>query len=291
MVVMGSANMDLVVQVERHPMPGETVFGDSLTSIAGGKGLNQAVACARAGGRVEFVGAVGSDEYGDQLLDVLRSEGIGVAGVRRVSGPTGTAHIRVDPAGQNSIVVVAGANAQVGPEVTAAMPEGAGWLLTQLEVPLGAVQAALEWCRERQIKTVLTPAPVLPLDPELLGLVDLLVPNQFEACQLTGVNDAELAAAKLSELVTDVVVTLGAEGSVWASGGRVRHREPAREAQVVDTTAAGDTFLGVLVGRLSGGVEMPEAMRWAAAAAAIGVSRPGASASMPTMAEVIALLA
>ncbi|PKQ31206.1 MAG: ribokinase [Actinobacteria bacterium HGW-Actinobacteria-2] len=292
LIVLGSANMDLVVKLTRHPAPGETVFGDSLTTVAGGKGLNQAVAGARAGAPVRFVGAVGRDEFGQRLVAGLRAEGIDTTGVQQVDQPTGTAHISVDRAGQNSIVVVSGANASLTPQVLDGLEPGAAeWLLTQLEVPLDTVAAALDWCHHHGVRAVLTPAPVLTLDASLLAKVDLLVPNEFEACQLAGLDDPQQAALALSRSCRDVVVTLGSRGSVWATDGELRHRQPALTVAAVDTTAAGDTFVGLLVTQLSQGATMPQAMEWAAAGAAISVSRAGASASMPTRAEIDALLA
>lgn len=291
LLVLGSANMDLVVNVARHPEPGETVFGDWFTTIPGGKGLNQAVAAARMGARVSFVGAVGRDPYGDRLIELLGTAGIDTTAVLRSELSTGTAHITVDGRGRNSIVVVSGANTELTPAALAQLrPEPDGWLLTQLEVPLPTVVAALAWCRRHRVRSMLTPAPVTALSEEVLAQVDLLVPNEIEAAQLAGAASPEEAARWLSRRCGDVVVTLGADGSLWARAGRIVHHEPSRRVSPVDTTAAGDTFVGVLATRLAEGAELPEAMRWASAAAAIGVTRAGASSSMPARGEVVALL-
>lgn len=285
--VFGSANMDLVVRVACPPQPGETIFGDSFATIAGGKGLNQAVAAARAGANVQFIGCVGQDAFGDQLITILDSEAIGRGGLRRVPGATGTAHITVDGAGQNSIIVVAAANSQVtAADFTSADTDGIGWLITQLELPQTAVRGALAHARSRGIRTVLTPAPASRLPEGLLSTVDLLVPNEFEAAVLTGVPDPHAAAVLLSRICGDVVVTLGGDGAVWARGGQVMAHVPGRQVSVVDTTGAGDTFVGVLVAECSAGADFPAALEAATAAAAIAVGRPGATASMPSRAEI-----
>ena len=289
-LVLGSANLDLVVRVRHPPRPGETVFAEDFTTVPGGKGLNQAVACARAGGDVRFAGAVGRDAFGDRLVAQLEAEGIDTTAVLRTDAPTGTAHITVDASGQNTIVVASGANAQVDASVLPGSADGLRWLLTQLELPAATVASALRWCREQGVRAVLTPAPVSAVDPEMLGLVDLLVLNQLEAVELSGADDPVVAADRLSRRAADVVITLGADGSLWAQAGILRHLEPAFAVQAVDTTAAGDAFVGALVARLAEAAAMPEAMRWASAAAAIAVTRHGATSSLPSRAEVEDLL-
>ena len=286
-VVLGSANVDLVVRAPRQPAPGETVFGDAFETVPGGKGLNQAVAAARAQGAVEFVGMVGKDRFGDRLLELLEEEGIATGGVARADLPTGTAHITVDRHAQNGIVVVPGANAALSPRSLETIDTSRpGWLVTQLEVPLPTVAAALKWARQHRFRSVLTPAPVVPLDEALVRLVDLLVPNQLEACRLAGADTPEEAAVRLSRLSRDVIVTLGADGSLWAREGRIRHRQAALSVAAVDTTAAGDTYVGVLVSRLAEQASLPDAMRWAAAASALSVTRAGATSSMPVRGEI-----
>jgi ribokinase len=289
-LVLGSANLDLVVRVDRAPRPGETVFAEAFTTVPGGKGLNQAVACARAGGGVRFAGAVGRDGFGDRLVAQLDAENIDVAGVRRTQVPTGTAHITVDATGQNRIVVASGANAEVDSSGLPAAADGLRWLVTQLELPAATVADALAWCRSRGVRAVLTPAPVSAVAPGMLELVDLLVLNELEATELAATDDPVVAADRLSRRAGDVVITLGAGGSLWAQAGLLRHREPALAVTPVDTTGAGDAYLGALVARLADGARMPQAMRWASAAAAIAVTRPGATSSLPARDDVEALL-
>ena len=285
--VLGSANMDLVVRVDHPPRPGETLFGDSFVTVPGGKGLNQAVATARAGGNVAFIGSVGQDSFGDELGDLLEAAGIAAEGLRRVPGTTGTAHITVDAAGENSIIVVSAANrATTADQLHDDLLERMAWLVTQLELPLEEVARALSRARARGVRTVLTPAPARALDRGLLGDVDLLVPNQLEACALAGVSDPAAAAVELSRTCQDVVVTLGAAGAVWARDGTLAEAIPGRRADVVDTTGAGDTFVGYLVALLAEGLSVSEALSSATQAAAIAVSRPGATASMPYRAEL-----
>ena len=289
-LVLGSANLDLVVRVDRPPRPGETVFAQDFTTVPGGKGLNQAVACARAGGGVRFAGAVGRDGFGDRLVAQLDAEDIDAAGLLRTEAPTGTAHITVDATGQNTIVVASGANADLDASVLPATADGLRWLVTQLEVPAGTVADALAWCRSRGVRAVVTPAPVSAVEPGMLELVDLLVLNEVEAAELARTDDPVVAADRLSRRAGDVVITLGAGGSLWAQAGLVRHKAPAFAVTPVDTTGAGDAYLGALVARLSDGVRMPGAMRWASAAAAIAVTRPGATSSLPARGDVEALL-
>jgi len=305
-VVLGSANMDLVVTQPRLPKPGETMFGTGFSTVPGGKGLNQAVAAARQGGGVEFIGAVGSDGYGRELRDLVAGEGIGADGLTAVAEPTGTAHISVLDSGENSIVVVSGANNTVT-ALTAAQEariREASFLVMQCELPVAALEAGITVARESGVFTVLTPAPVMPLPAGFLASVDLVVPNQIEAAELTGESDPARAAEVLSAGDTWAIVTLGAEGCIVAHDGAVLGLAPARPVTAVDTTAAGDTFVGALVARLAarsapGAVSaagltderMIDAVRWATVASSISVTRAGATSSMPTLAEVAAILA
>jgi ribokinase len=286
--VLGSANMDLVVFADRAPARGETVTGERFVTIPGGKGANQAIAAARAGGEVGMVGAVGRDAYGDQVLAVLAAAGVDVGHVARVEATTGTAHILVDGDGDNSIVVVPGANGAVRPPVhgLGAALDRAGSLLLQLELPLDAVTEGARSARARGVKVVLTPAPARQLPDELLAVVDLLVPNEHEAAVLTGERDVDAAAEALLDLVPEVVVTLGARGALWRGWGTKPVRVPAPEVDARDTTAAGDTFVGALAVALGEGREMPEALVWASAAAGLSVQREGASTSMPHRAAI-----
>lgn len=283
--------MDLVVRVEAPARPGETVFGRSFSTVAGGKGLNQAVAAARAAGRVEFMGCVGRDAFGDDLIAVLDAEGIARPLLRRVPTATGTAHITVDSTGQNSIIVVAGANGEATPDdVTDEVAGRFDWLVTQLELPEPAVAAALARAHKRGARTCLTPAPARPLSESLLRSVDLLVPNELEAAILSGEGDPARAAARLSLLCPDVVVTVGGDGALWAREGVVVRHVPARPTEVIDTTAAGDTFVGVLVAELASGAGFPAALQAATVAASLSVSHEGATASMPYRPQIDAVL-
>ncbi len=290
--VLGSANMDLVVRQPRLPHPGETMFGSDFSTVPGGKGLNQAVAAARAGGEVEFLGAVGADAFGSELRDCLRREGIGVEGLATLDAPTGTAHIAVLDGGENSIVVVSGANvAQTElDEATRDRIAGSSYLVVQFERPERLVTEALAFAREYGITTVVTPAPVRAVAPGLLSLVDILVPNEHEARELAGLDDELEAARALSEQAGIVVVTRGARGAVVARGGELVTEVPPHPVVAVDTTAAGDTFVGVLVARLAAGEQLDAALEAASVAAAISVTRPGASTSMPGWDEIQAAL-
>ncbi|WP_294178245.1 ribokinase [uncultured Schumannella sp.] len=290
--VLGSANLDFVVTQPRLAKPGETIFGHDFVTVPGGKGLNQAVAAARAGGNVAFLGAVGADDAGRVLRACLDAEGIDLSGLIEVAGATGTAHIAVVDDGENSIVVVPGANAAVTEldDVTRSHIAGASALVLQLERPLELVAEALAFARASGVRTVLTPAPARPLAPELLGLVDILVPNAGEACELAGVDDELVAARALSQQAATVIMTRGAHGSVIARAGEVIAEVPARRVNAVDTTAAGDTFVGALIARLTAGDELDDAVRTASVAASITVTRPGATSSIPTWDEVAAAL-
>jgi ribokinase len=289
--VLGSANMDLVVTVDRAPGRGETVTGRTYDTVPGGKGANQALAAARAGGRVAFLGAVGDDEFGRRIAALLAGDGVDVSGLVASDQPTGTAHITVDGDGDNSIVVVPGANGTVTVLTDAhrAAIDAAELLLLQLELPLALVTEAAVYARSRGVRVVLTPAPAVPLPPSLLSTVDLLLPNEHEAALLAGVGDPADAARSLAAHGGDVVVTLGSRGALWVSG-ESSTEVPAYLVDAVDTTAAGDTFAGVLAVGLAEGLDRPAALRRASAAAALSVQRPGASSSMPYGAEIDAFL-
>ncbi|MFC9957149.1 ribokinase [Streptomyces nigra] len=287
-VVLGSTNMDLVTYVEKAPQRGETVTGREFRTIPGGKGANQATAAARAGGDVLMIGAVGNDAYGAQLRSALEHSGVDTDDLRTVEGPSGTAHIVVDDEGGNAIVVIPGANATLdhlspGDEGVIA---DADTLLLQLEIPLPAVLAGARAARRHGVRTVLTPSPAQPLPDELLGAIDLIVPNEHEAATLTGRTDPREAAGVLLDLVPEVVVTLGASGSLYAARGAEPLTVPALEVTAVDSTGAGDTFVGALAVALGEGRPMPDALAWASCAAALSVQREGATVSMPYRPEI-----
>lgn len=292
-LVLGSANLDLVVRLPRLPAPGETMFGHSFTEVPGGKGLNQAVAAARAGGRVAFAGAIGDDGYGRTLEALLRAEDIDTTALEVVATATGTAHISVVDSGENSIVVVPGANGEVAlGDIHRDLIAASDYLVVQLEIPLEVVREAVLAARGSGTFVVLTPAPVTDLDDDLLTGVDLLVANEHEVVELAGVDGVGEAARCLSGRSGHaVLVTLGAEGSLLVEPGREAVTRPARRVDPVDTTAAGDTFVGALVAHLAGGGSMAEAIERATAAASIAVTRPGATTSMPTRTEIEAVIA
>ncbi|MEV6291758.1 ribokinase [Streptomyces sp. NPDC004059] len=287
-VVLGSTNMDLVTYVTKAPQRGETVTGREFRTIPGGKGSNQAIAAARAGATVSMIGAVGNDAFGLRLRDTLEHSGVDTDFLRTVEGPSGTAHIVVDDEGANSIVVIPGANGTVdhlspGDEGLIASADA---LLLQLEIPLRAVVLGAQAARRHGVRTVLTPSPAQPLPPELLDATDLLVPNEYEAITLTGRTDPREAAADLLHLVPEVVVTLGATGSLYLARGTDPLVIPAPQVTAVDSTGAGDTFVGALAVALAEEKPVREALSWAAAAAAISVQRAGASVSMPYRPEI-----
>ncbi|MFG3527860.1 ribokinase [Streptomyces sp. NPDC047917] len=286
--VLGSTNMDLVAYVERAPGRGETVTGREFRTVPGGKGANQAVAAARAGGGVTMIGAVGDDEYGVRLRSNLEHAGIDTDLLHTVEGPSGTAHIVVDGTGANSIVVVPGANGTVtalGPGEMAAIA-GADLLLLQLELPLSAVIEGARVAHAQGVRTILTPSPVQPLPSELLDCVDLLIPNEHEATALSGFTDPHASAQYLLSQVPAVVITLGSKGCLYAARGGEPVILPAPEVTAVDTTGAGDTFVGTLAVALGERRPVPRALAWASAAAALCVQRPGASTSMPYRTEI-----
>ncbi|MEU6531178.1 ribokinase [Streptomyces sp. NPDC046928] len=287
-VVLGSTNMDLVTYVEKAPQRGETVTGREFRTIPGGKGANQATAAARAGGDVLMIGAVGNDTYGTRLRSALEQSGVDTDDLRTVEGPSGTAHIVVDDEGGNAIVVIPGANGTLdhlspGDEGVIA---DADTLLLQLEIPLAAVLAGARAARRHGVRTILTPSPAQPLPDELLGAIDLIVPNQHEAAALTGRTDPREAAGVLLDLVPEVVVTLGASGSLYAARGAEPLTVPAPKVTAVDSTGAGDTFVGALAVALGEGRLMPDALTWASCAAALSVQREGATVSMPYRPEI-----
>lgn len=298
-VVVGSLNVDLVIGLERMPDPGETVLGYSLERHPGGKGLNQAVAAARLGARVHMVGAVGSDDAGSWLRSIVAAEGIGDIAVAAVDGPSGTALIEVDASGMNRIVVVPGANDRVtAAQVTAAIEsmDDVSVVLTQGEVPIAAIEAALRAGRARGARTILNPAPVRDYPESLLPLVDILVPNEHEAAELAGMpvstaEDADEAARYfMSKGVLYVVITRGGDGAVWRSGNGNGH-VPAFPVTPIDTVAAGDAFCGALAAALDSGASFNDALRWASAAGALATTAAGAVPSLPTRDAVERLLA
>ncbi len=294
--VVGSLNMDLVVRSPRIPAPGETVLGGSFFTAPGGKGANQAVAAARMGAAVTMVGRVGADGFGAALLDALAADGIDVRWVGRdEDAATGVALIVVDDRGQNTIVVASGANSRLSPADVAAADEalaGCDVLLLQLETPLETVLAAAQVAHRHGARVILNPAPAGVLPAPLLALVDTLVPNESETALLTGLaGDVEAAAAALlAQGVGRLILTLGERGALLAEHGSVQRFE-AFPVTVVDTTAAGDAFVGALAAALGEGRPLAEAVRWGNAAGALAATDWGAQPSLPRRDKVLRLLA
>lgn len=294
-VVVGSLNVDLVARAAHLPLPGQTLIGHGFSKSHGGKGANQAVAAARLGARVAMIGCIGDDDHGRQLCDALQAEGVDVAAVSvDVATPSGVALIVVADDGENSIVVAPGANHRLLPpqiDRWAGRIAAAAVVVLQQEVPEATVLHVLRLARQGGALTVLNAAPVRPLPDTVYPLVDWLVVNETEAAALAGVEVEQPAQAvrAATELLArgsgHVVVTLGAKGVVHAyAQGTVHHA--ARPVHAVDTTGAGDTFVGALAAALSLGEPPAVALQWGQAAAAVAVTRHGAQAAMPTRREL-----
>lgn len=298
--VVGSLNMDLVVRVPRMPVPGETLIGHDFHVIPGGKGANQAVAAARLGAQVTMIGRVGDDDFGRAQQRNLAQEGIDVTHVSvDPEEATGIALITLDAAGQNSIILAPGANMRLTVahvEAAAQTIADAEILICQLESPLEVVTRAIELARAQGVRVILNPAPARPLDTALLHLVDYLIPNESETTLLTGIqvtdlSSAEKAAANLRERgVSTVILTLGEQGALLANARGMIH-VPGYSVEVVDTTAAGDAFVGGFAVALAEGQLLQEAVRFANAAGALAVTRLGAQPSLPTRREIELFLA
>ncbi len=298
-VVVGSSNTDMILRVAHVPRPGETLLGGEYSTAPGGKGANQAVAAARAGGRVAFVARLGRDLLGDAALAGFEKEGLGLAHVYRdAAQPSGVALIFVGADGENSIGVAGGANQRLSVRDIGrarGLITRARVLLLQLETPLETVQAAARIGRMAGVEVILNPAPACALPASLLRDVSMITPNETEATLLSGhkVDDPASAARAAQVLLRrglrTVIVTLGAKGALVATseGSRLI---PGFQVKAVDTTAAGDVFNGALAVRLAEGRTLDEAVRFAHAAAALSVTRHGAQPSIPTRAKIEALL-
>lgn len=293
-LVIGSMNMDLVVQSQRLPAPGETVLGHGFFQNPGGKGANQGVALAKLGARVHFLGKVGEDAYGEAVVRSMEEAGVSTDLIKREGETTGLAFIQVDAAGRNNIVVLPGANDLVDAAYLEASLETirqADMVLLQLEIPTETVRKALQLARRFGKLTILNPAPARPLDEDLLALVDILIPNEHELELLSGVEgksrEALLAGAKslLDKGVGKVVVTLGSRGVLFAD--REGHRfHQAYAVTPLDTTAAGDGFIGGFVASYLEDRDVTAAIQQGQKTAAIAIQRLGAQSSLPTAAEL-----
>jgi ribokinase len=289
--VLGSINQDFVLKVERRPNPGETVTNAELSTGSGGKGANQAAAAARLGASVTFLGRVGDDEFGEPLVQALGEKGIDTSLVKQVSGEsTGAAFITVTPDGENAITVAPGANRSLTPEDADAASEAIGdsrVLVAQMEIPVETVVRAVEIAVQRGIRALVNLAPTFEVPRELLEKLDPLVVNEHEAAfllggEVEGVDGALSAASKLLSLgPQSAVVTIGEAGAVCASGESSRHL-PAPKVDVVDTTGAGDAFVGALAARLARDAPLEDAVAYAVRAGAAAVTKVGAQGALPT---------
>jgi ribokinase len=296
-VVVGSLNMDLVVRMPQIPRPGETLLGGVFKTFPGGKGANQAVAAARLGAHVTMIGCVGGDAFGQEMRDTLTAEGIDTTHVLvHPESATGVALIQVDAKGQNSIAVASGANFQLtSTDVEKAMQaiESFDVLVMPLETPLETIYTAAKIASQRGVKVLLNPAPAQVLNSDLLELVDVLLPNEYEVALMTGLPplqsaaDVRSAAEKLLSLgVKNLMVTMGSQGAMLFDG-KLESNISACPVQAVDSTAAGDCFVGALAVGLCEGKSLLSAAEFASAAAAISVTRDGAQPSLPRREEVL----
>ncbi|CAI1855683.1 ribokinase [Serratia marcescens] len=301
LVVLGSINADHILNIEQFPHPGETVIGKQYKVAFGGKGANQAVAAGRSGAEIAFIACVGADDIGERIRRQLANDRIDTQPIEAIAdSTTGVALIFVNAEGENVIGIDAGANAAVTPDYLARYQQkviDADALLMQLESPLETVIAAARLAKQHQTQVILNPAPARELPDELLAMIDIITPNETEAQRLTGIavdndDDAARAAQALHDKgIATVIITLGSRG-VWLSenGNGSGKRVPGFKVQAVDTIAAGDTFNGALVTALLEGKLMADAVRFAHAAAAIAVTRPGAQPSVPWREEIDAFL-
>ena len=292
-LVVGSLNADLVVRVPRFPQPGETISGSDLQIIPGGKGANQAVAAARQGASVSMLGGVGNDSFGPELINNLKQNGVDTSHVQIDSqSATGTAIIVVDSSGQNSIVLSSGANGKVSPaDVNAVLFSGYKLLLLQHEIPIETVYSAAQRAKESGVRVLLNPAPARSWPDGLISLPDFILPNETELSLLTNqpvhdIASAENAARLLLERgAQNVIVTLGANGALIVSRQQVTHVNTYK-VEVVDTTAAGDAFIGGFASALLQNKSLEEAVRYGCACGALATTKFGAQPSLPTKTEV-----
>jgi ribokinase len=295
-VVFGSINVDLTFRLPHLPSVGETVLTSAFTEAVGGKGANQAIAAARDGASTCFIGCVGSDSYGETARKALADLGIDVSGLRTVPGPTGLATVWIDGEGRNQIAVASGANAALKSDALMhAMPAGA-FVVLQMETPAREIEAAIGLAKQRTAKIILNLAPALPLPKSILKQVDVLVLNEHEAAvlgaslRLAHDEPRDQVVALAGELGNTVVITLGAEGAIAAKGAEVWH-VVALPVAAIDTTGAGDCFVGVLAAALMRGASIPAAMHRAAVAGSLACAIVGAMPSFPTRESIDATLA
>lgn len=291
-LVVGSINMDLVTITKRMPAIGETIIGKDFKMIPGGKGANQAVAAARMGAEVAFIGCVGDDIYGDKLLEALRDESININGITRVNNiPTGIANIIVDEKANNSIIVVPGANSKVHAENINVNMELIDWcdiIILQLEIPLETVMKCIEEGKKRGKTIIFNPAPVQKLDEEVFKYIDYLIVNEIEAKQISETDEEDhfkLVEKLLNIGFRNVIMTVGEKGVLFNENSEIKYI-PAIKVNAIDTTAAGDSFVGTFATSLGNGADKDISIHDAVRAAAITVTRIGAQSSLPYKNEI-----
>ncbi len=293
--VIGSCNTDMVINLDRLPLPGETLIGGKFFMNPGGKGANQAVAAARLGGKVEFIAKVGNDPFGKRAIDQYKAEGIDTKYILTdETQPSGVALIMVDAHGENCIAVASGANAQLLPadiDRAKEVLEESEILLMQLETPIETIEHAAHMAKEKGIKVILNPAPARAIPEKLLKCLYMLIANETEAEFISGTQITDLdSVARAADIITDkgvenVVITLGSKGAFIKEKGNY-HQVPAIKVKAVDATAAGDTFCGAICVALSEGMCITESVEFANRCAAVTVTRMGAQASVPRRQEV-----
>lgn len=296
-LVIGSINQDITVHMEKLPMPGETVIASQLKSSLGGKGANQAVTAARMGAEVAFIGAIGKEKSADEILDVLNKDKIDTHGIERLDTPTGSAYISIDETAENNIIVYPGANFKITKEQLLkheALFQEADYCLLQFEIPMDIIEETINLCKKHKVKVVLNPAPFnTDFEPKLLEDVDFFIPNETEFLQIVGadlnqVYDLEYFKAKGQEFVEEydltLIITLGSQGALVIKDEWTL--VPAYKTKAVDTTAAGDSFIGSFLAALSTGKNEFEALDFAAKVASKTISRYGAISAIPYKKEI-----
>ncbi|BBI35752.1 ribokinase [Cohnella abietis] len=295
-VVVGSINMDIINRVERHPEPGETIHCLDTSYSPGGKGANQAVSSSLAGSSVTMIGAVGNDAFGEVLIKALHNYGVNSSAISIEEGTSGLAFITVDEAGENTIVLSHGANGKVhSDQLSINMLKGAYAVLLQNEIPASVNEAVMRMCREEGVLVYYNPAPAHQLNEYLYDLIDTIILNETEAALISGLQVTDVASAELSAAhfinkgIKNVIITLGSKGALFKSKDS-REFVPAFSVKAVDTTAAGDTFIGAFAASQASGGSVKESLVFAAAASAITVTRVGAQQSIPRKEEIEQLL-
>jgi ribokinase len=293
-VVVGSINMDIVNQVEQFPLPGQTIHGRSTVYVPGGKGANQAVAAAKSGAKVSMVGAVGQDAFGSVLIRALQDAGVETDSVVSKDGTSGLAFITVSSAGENQIILSAGSNGKLAEDD---IPDSAafsdtGYILLQNEIPWPANRYVLLQARKRAIPVIANPAPALHIADEDLALINTLVLNETEAAFMTGgmTHPHEIAASLIRRGVREVVLTMGEQGCFAMNQAGNITTVGAYRVHALDTTAAGDTFIGAMAAARLSGSDTVTSLRFASAAAALSVTKPGAQSSIPDQADTLRLM-